>query len=83
VIASGTGVMAEIVTDGITGLHFNPGDPKDLMMKVRWAWEHPVEMAEMGRNARREYEEKYTADKNYDMLMEIYQRAIQSKMKAV
>jgi glycosyltransferase involved in cell wall biosynthesis len=83
VIASGTGVMAEIVTDGITGLHFNPGDPEDLMMKVRWAWEHPVELAEMGRNARREYEEKFTADKNYDMLMEIYQRAIQSKVKAV
>jgi glycosyltransferase involved in cell wall biosynthesis len=79
VIASRIGVLRDIVTDGVTGLHFNPGDPEDLAIKVRWAWEHPVEMAEMGRNARCEYEEKYTADKNYDMLMEIYQRAIQSK----
>lgn len=37
-----------------------------------------MDLAEMGRNARREFEEKYTADKNYDVLMAIYQRAIQS-----
>jgi hypothetical protein len=29
----------------------------------------------MGRNARREYETKYTAQRNYEMLMEIYRRA--------
>jgi len=79
VIASGIGVAKDIVTDGITGLHFNSGDPDDLAAKVRWAWEHPVEIAEMGRNARREYEEKYTAERNYGLLMEIYQKAILSK----
>jgi len=79
VIASKIGVMNEIVTDGVTGLLFTPGDPADLARKVRWAWEHPHEMAEMGGNARREYEEKYTAEKNYTMLMEIYQRAIATK----
>jgi glycosyltransferase involved in cell wall biosynthesis len=76
VIASRIGVLREIVADGVTGLHFTPGDSQDLAAKVRWAWEHPAEMAEMGRNARREYEAKYTAEKNYGLLMEIYQRAI-------
>jgi len=33
-------------------------------------------MAAMGRAARREYEEKYTPNKNYPMLMSIYERAI-------
>jgi hypothetical protein len=33
-------------------------------------------MAEMGRAARAEYEAKYTAEKNYACLMDIYQRAI-------
>jgi len=82
VIASRIGVMNEIVTEGVTGLHFNPGDPDDLAVKVRWAWDHPIEMAEMGKNARLEYESKYTADRNYNMLMEIYQRVIRTYRKA-
>jgi glycosyltransferase involved in cell wall biosynthesis len=76
VIASRIGVMTEIVTDGVTGLHFNPGDPEDLAAKVRWAWDHPSEMAAMGKNARLEYESKYTADKNYRMLISIYENAV-------
>lgn len=36
-------------------------------------------MAEMGKNARREYEDKYTPEKNYEMLMEIYQKALENK----
>ena len=73
VIASRTGVMAEIVTDGVTGLHVTPGDPADLAAKVRWAWDHPAEMVEMGRAARREYEQKYTAERNYAQLLRIYE----------
>ncbi|MGQ9850124.1 MAG: glycosyltransferase, partial [Aggregatilineaceae bacterium] len=73
VIASRTGVMAEIVTDGVTGLHFTPGDPADLAANVRWAWDHPAEMAEMGRAARYEFEQKYTAERNYAQLMHIYE----------
>ena len=30
----------------------------------------------MGREARREYEAKYTAEKNYPILIEIYKRAM-------
>jgi glycosyltransferase involved in cell wall biosynthesis len=76
VLASRTGVMEEIVENGRTGLHFTPGDSDDLAAKVGWAWAHPEEMAAMGRAARAEYEAKYTAERNYAMLIEIYQRAI-------
>jgi len=76
VIASRLGAMQEIVEDGRTGLHFTPGDADDLAAKVEWAWTHPDEMQEMGRAARAEYEFKYTAERNYPMLMEIYERAI-------
>ncbi|WP_242009941.1 glycosyltransferase family 4 protein [Rhodothermus marinus] len=75
VIASRLGAIAEIVEEGRTGLLFNPGSPEDLAAKVEWAWAHPRELAEMGREARREYEQKYTAEKNYEMLMAIYERA--------
>jgi len=77
VIASRLGAMQEIVADGRTGLHFTPGDADDLAAKVEWAWTHPEEMQAMGRAARAEYEAKYTAERNYDMLMGIYQRVLQ------
>ncbi|MCA1567947.1 MAG: glycosyltransferase [Acidobacteria bacterium] len=76
VIASRLGAMEEIVADGRTGLHFTPGDAADLATKIAWAWAHEREMEVMGREARREYEKKYTAERNYRMLTEIYRRAI-------
>jgi len=76
VIVAGHGALVEIVDHGRTGLHFRPGDPDDLAAKVEWAWTHPREMADMGRQARLEYEQKYTAERNYQMLMDIYDMAI-------
>ncbi len=79
VICSRRGAMQEIVADGRTGMHFNAGDAEDLAEKVKWAWAHPGRMAELGKGARGEYEAKYTAEKNYALLMEIYQRAIATR----
>jgi glycosyltransferase involved in cell wall biosynthesis len=79
VIASRMGAMKEIVSDGRTGLHFNPADAEDLAQKVEWAWTHPDEIRAMGLEARHEYESKYTAEKNYPRLMEIYDWAIKSR----
>ncbi len=76
VVGSKLGAMAEIIADQHTGLHFTPGNPEDLAAKVDWAWQHPAEMAAMGKAARCEFETKYAADKNYQLLMTIYQRAI-------
>lgn len=75
VICSRMGVMEEMVVDGRTGLHFTAGSPEDLAEKVEWAWSHPEAMREAGTECRREYEAKYTAEKNYPMLMEIYEEA--------
>jgi glycosyltransferase involved in cell wall biosynthesis len=76
VIASNLGSMAETVTHERTGLLFHPGDSEDLAQKVRWAFEYPEAMAAMRIAARREFEEKYTADRNYKMLTAIYETAI-------
>lgn len=76
VIASRSGVMSEIVEHQRTGLHFAPGDAQDLAAKVEWAWTHPSEMAVMGAAARTEYEMKYTPQRNYAVLMEIYRKAM-------
>ena len=76
VICSRLGAMQEIVEDGRTGLHFTAGDADDLAAKVEWAWTHPDQTKAMGREARLEYETKYTADRNYEMLVDIYRRAM-------
>ena len=82
VIASRLGTMEEVVDHGRTGLHFTAGDSADLAAKVEWAWSHPAEMEAMGRAARAEFEAKYTAGRNYEMLMAIYARAIAARREA-
>lgn len=79
VIGSRLGAMQEIIVDGVTGLHFNSGDVQDLRSKAQWAWEHPAEMKEMGRRARQEFEQKYTAQQNILMLEEAYEFAMASR----
>jgi glycosyltransferase involved in cell wall biosynthesis len=75
VVASRIGSLAEIVQDGVTGLHFESGNATDLAAKVLWAWEHPEEMDQMGHASRDEYEAKYTVEQNYQALMRIYASA--------
>lgn len=75
IIASRIGALAELIEDGVTGLHFNASDPVDLAAKVRWAHEHPEQMAAMGRNARQRYERSYTPEANYSRLIAIYEEA--------
>lgn len=76
VIASRLGALPDIVRDGVTGLLFNPGDAADLAKKIAWAAVHPEQMTRMGQAARAEYEAEYTPERNYEILMDIYQDAI-------
>lgn len=79
VIASRIGALAGVVEDGVTGLLFEPGNAADLAAKMRWVLEHPADAARMGRNARLEYERSYTAERNYELLMNIYEDAIDAR----
>lgn len=81
VIASRIGALAELVKDGETGLLFEAGDAGELAEKMNWALAHPAEMAAMGRSARAHYEANFTADRNYQQLMAIYEDAIAEKAR--
>jgi glycosyltransferase involved in cell wall biosynthesis len=76
VIASRVGALASLVTEGKTGLLFEPSSVTDLASKILWARQHPGEMAQMGRNARALYETEFTAERNYQQLIAVYQSAI-------
>ena len=68
--------MAELIRDGKTGFHFRPGDAADLSAKLARAFESPEMLRTMRRQARAEYSERYTPERNYESLMAIYERAI-------
>ena len=76
VLCSRLGGMQEIVDDGRTGLHFTSGDAADMAEKVQWAWSNPEETSKMGLEARAEFEAKYSAERNFGMLTEIYESVI-------
>lgn len=76
VIASDLGSMAEIITHRRTGLLFAPGSPLDLASALQWAFDHRPEICAMREHARLEFESKYTANRNYRLLMNIYEAAL-------
>ena len=76
VVASRLGAMAELVDENRTGWLFEPGNSDDLAAKVhRLHAAPPHEIAAMRRSARQEYELRFTPERNYARLIEIYDMA--------
>lgn len=75
VIASELGALAEIVNDGENGFVVPPGDADALADRIERALSRPDRLAELGANARVEFERKYSAEPGYRNLMEIYEHA--------
>lgn len=78
VVASNVGAVTELVAHGKTGLIFKHKDANDFLAKIETLVEDRVLAQEMGKNARREYEEKFTMERNYKILMNIYEKALTS-----
>jgi len=76
VVASDRGALAEIVEHERTGLLFHPGDADDLAAQVAWLLDHPTRSRQMGKAARQAFETTYSAERNYEMLMAIYEAAM-------
>jgi glycosyltransferase involved in cell wall biosynthesis len=81
-LVSRLGAMAELVTEGRNGLLFEAGNPADLAAKAARLLEDPELHARLRREARREFEQKYTAETNYRMLLAIYERASHKQLSA-
>lgn len=81
VIATRLGSMRELVEEGTTGHLFAPGDARDLAEKLRWCDAHADAVREMGRNGRRLFETRFTADRNHDQLMRIYADAMADRKR--
>jgi glycosyltransferase involved in cell wall biosynthesis len=75
VIASDLGGMHEIVSHRETGLLFRTGDADDLVTRVHELLDNPALLRAIQVACRAEYEAKYTPERNYQLLLEIYRRA--------
>ncbi len=80
-LVSQAGSLSEIVNEGETGSFFEAGNPDDLARRAMWLIEHSEESIRMGKNARKVYEEKYSADQSHRQLMSIYERAMSVSRK--
>lgn len=75
VIAPRHGALRDVVDEGCTGRLFQPGSAADLARQVAWALDHPDAWRAMRTGARRAFEARYTAGRNYEVLMRIYRQA--------
>lgn len=81
VVASKIGTLAEAVEHGRTGLHFSPRDAADLARQVRGLTSDAGAATAMRAACRREYELRYTAERNYRMLADIYRDALANRRR--
>jgi len=80
VLAADLGAVRELVEEGVTGYKFPPGDVDALIAGVlRFSAGKDYETMRL--NCRRLFLSRFTAGTNYELLMEIYGRAIASQMK--
>ena len=75
-VAPAHGSFPELITDGVDGVLFEPGDPVALTSCLRDIDSNPERYAALGRAARRTYEQRFTREANVAQLRRIYEFAI-------
>jgi glycosyltransferase involved in cell wall biosynthesis len=75
VIGSRLGGVGEIIRHGESGLLFDPADARALADSAKRLWADASLRSHLGVGARRQFEALYTAERNYRMLMEIFEDA--------
>ncbi|MET8855613.1 MULTISPECIES: glycosyltransferase [unclassified Streptomyces] len=75
-VAAGHGAFVELVEDGVTGLLHEPGEAASLASCLRRITAGPDDNREMGRAARRRYEQGFSPAVGLERLLEEYRTAI-------
>lgn len=77
VLAASLGAMKEMVRDGENGILFEAGNERDLEFALKRFLNNPASMSTMRESARRDFECKYTAQRNLPLLLNVYKTAMQ------
>ena len=75
-IAAAHGALAELITPGVDGMLFKPGDPEALGLAIADVEAHPERYEIYGAQARETYEKQFDPDRTMEQLLEIYRFAI-------
>ncbi len=75
IAASNIGSLPYLVSEKTNGILFAPGSANGIHEGVQRLLSDDQKMRALGSGARREFDEKFTADKNHELLMEIYRAA--------
>jgi glycosyltransferase involved in cell wall biosynthesis len=75
-IAAGHGSFPELITTGVDGALFDPGDPAALGRAIADVERDPERYATYGEQARKTYEQRFDPERNLAELLEIYRFAI-------
>lgn len=71
-IATDLGFSVEAIDNGVNGYKVKLGDLDGFIKCVESLWNNPSKCELMGKNARKDYENKYLPEDNYEQLIEIY-----------
>lgn len=77
-IVNTTGWQRDLVEDNRAGVAARPGDPAHLADQVLWLRDHPAEVAEFGRNARRLAETRFDRRELAERLEAVLARAAEA-----
>jgi glycosyltransferase involved in cell wall biosynthesis len=75
-IAAGHGSFNELITPGVDGILFSPGDPAALAGAIADLARNPEQYEVYGDQARKTYEQRFDPDRSVAELLEIYRYAI-------
>lgn len=75
-VATNLGFSEEAIKEGYNGTKFELGDVEEFINKIQQLWDKPEIVIEMGNNARKEFEDKYLPEDNYNQLINIYKMVL-------
>ena len=75
-IAAGHGSFTELITPGVDGTLFSPGDPAALALAIADADRNPDQYEAYGDHARKTYEERFDPERSVAELLDIYRFAV-------
>jgi glycosyltransferase involved in cell wall biosynthesis len=75
-IAAGHGSFTELITPGVDGVLFSPGDPDALALAIADVERNPEQYEVYGDQARKTYEQRFDPHRSVEELLEIYRFAI-------
>jgi glycosyltransferase involved in cell wall biosynthesis len=72
VVAADIGAIPEIIENGKTGMLYKAGDVEDLCKKIKWMFENPESVRQMGLDAQKNAAYRFSSDKYWEELQKLH-----------